>query len=270
MKCEQLHVELDEMSAQEIRQLDGAVKDHLDACPGCREHYELRIAATAAVRGAVGEVHASAELRQRVLAQLSDTREEPRRASFWSRLFTPHPAWAAAAFAVLLVAGYTHMRTLGYFSPTGQAPADMARFIHDVGHDAFLYTRGQQSLELDTTDPVTAGAWFDDRVEFPVQVPGSLASAHLEGVRLWHTVSRLSALVSYALPDGSHVTLFMVSAKNLADSGGDEVAGASRTYRAGKSYEYNVVSWQEGEVAYALVGHLSTEELTAMADTFDG
>ncbi|MFQ5792602.1 MAG: hypothetical protein ACE5JI_19190, partial [Acidobacteriota bacterium] len=90
----------------------------------------------------------------------------------------------------------------------------------------------------------------------------------IEGIRLWHTLARLSALVSYHSPERERVLLFVISAAHLAKRGGRMVRGRERAYHVGESFQYNVVAWREGESAYALVAQLASDKLVEMAEGF--
>jgi anti-sigma factor RsiW len=187
----------------------------------------------------------------------------------WRAFLSPSPAWAALAMVLVLVSGYNYLRTLGYFAPTGEVPIDMAGVVDDVSHDAYLYSRNQQTLEVLTDSPADVREWFSTRLNFPVDAPANLPGGYtMEGVRLWHTVSRLAALVSYETPDGDWIMLFEVSAENVADHGGRMVYGAERHYHAGESYQYTAIAWQDGGVTYALVADLDPERLVEIADSF--
>jgi anti-sigma factor RsiW len=155
---------------------------------------------------------------------------------------------------------------MGYFAPAGEVPAAMAHFIRDVGHDAFLQARQSRSYELVTGDPQAVNGWFDGKVDFPVRVPANLGDYAMCGVRLWHTVSRLSALVSYESPGGDQVSLFVISRANLANRSNRTVRRGRHLFHTGESFQYNVAAWQDGECAYALVSSLATDDLLAMAE----
>jgi anti-sigma factor RsiW len=144
----------------------------------------------------------------------------------------------------------------------------MAHLIRDVGHDAFLWSRHEQTLEVETRDPAEVERWFASRLDFPVRVAGRAAGGYeLEGVRLWHTLSRLAALVRYEGPEGRDVTLFLVSGENLAPRGGEVVERGPHRYHVGGAFTYRVVAWKEDDVAYALVGQVDREELLRLAES---
>jgi anti-sigma factor RsiW len=268
---------INEMSAAELRDVDAGVRDHIDSCESCSEAYQLRVTTSQALAAAAGGVRAGDTFKRRIMDAIDREageapasiilREKP--VFSWRALFRPSPVWAALALVLVLFSGYNYLRTLGYFSPRGEFPADMGRFVDDVGHDAYLYTRQQQTFELLTQSPADVREWFSSRLDFPVDVSATLAGGYrMEGIRLWHTVSRLSALVSYETPQGAWIALFVISADNLADRGEPTVRGDHRLYHVGESYQYNAVAWQEGGVAYALVAQLPPDELVEIAEGF--
>ena len=274
MKCHDVRVLINEMSSDELRAPGQLVDGHIKGCASCRSTYRLRLIATESMAAKAAGAVAGDDLKRRIFSALDrETGEAPapkgRWAFSWRNLLRPHPAWAALATVLVLVSGYNYLRTMGYFSPSGEMPADMARFVADVGHDAFLQTRQPQTFELVTHDPRATRTWFADRLDFPVRAPAELPGGYtIGGVRLWHTVSRLSALVGYEGPGTEPVSLFVISSANLADSSGQTVRQGNRTFHVGESFQFNVVAWQEGPCAYALVGLLSTDDLLAMAASF--
>ncbi|MFQ5510686.1 MAG: hypothetical protein ACE5EO_02455 [Candidatus Krumholzibacteriia bacterium] len=274
MNCDQVSSQINEMSAAELRDMDPAWKGHIDSCPSCFRLFTLRKIASESLAASAGKVNAGEDFRHRVLDALArepvPRAAPPGRGMFsWRALFEPRPAWAAVALLLVMVSGYNYLRTLGYFSPAGEVPADMARFIKDVGHDEYLYTKNKQTLELVSGNPEDIEGWFSTRLDFEVNVPERVSSGlEVEGARLWHTVSRLSALVHYRGPEGQGVTLFAVSATNLSNTGGKTVRRGRREYHTGGSFRYNVVAWQEGRVAYALVSNIEREALLDIAADF--
>jgi anti-sigma factor RsiW len=274
MKCKEVRSLIDESSSQELRDADTELRAHIDSCASCSRVYELRRITSQSLVASAGGVRAGRRFTMRVLDALDREAgwSEPPRARkqmSWRAVLRPSPAWAALALVLVMISGYNYLRTMGYFHPTGEVPINMGRFVEDVGHDAFLYSRNDQTLEVLTGSPASVRRWFDTRLDFPVNVPGGLPGGYvLEGARLWHTVSRLSAFARYRTPAGDWVALFLISSDNLADQGARIVQGYGHTYRVGESFQYNAVAWKEGEAAYALVGRLDTDELVRMAEGF--
>jgi len=273
MNCGRAKTLIDESSAQGLRE-DPELQRHIDRCDSCSQAYRLRLITSQSLAASAGGVRAGGRFTMRVLDALDQEAgwsEEPRekKPMSWSALLRPSPAWAALALVLVLISGYNYMRTIGYFAPGGEVPVNMGRFVDDVGHDAFLYSRNDQPLELLTSDPARVDEWFATRLDFPVRVPASLHGGYkLEGVRLWHTVFRLSAFARYQTPVGEPVSLFVVSPDNLADRGTRTVQWEGRTYHVGDSFQYNAVAWKESDLAYALVGKLDINALVRMAEGF--
>jgi hypothetical protein len=274
MNCDKAKTLVNEMSTQELRGMEAPLRQHIGACDSCSRVYRLRLITSESLAASTGGVRAGKKFTKRVLDALDreagwqeETKE--RKAMSWGALLRPSPVWAALALVLVLISGYNYLRTLGYFSPTAEIPSNMGRFVNDVGHDAFLYSRNDQPLEMLTDSPTRVREWFDTRLDFPVNVPARLSGGYaLQGVRLWHTVFRLSAFARYQTPEGGWVALFVISADNLADQGARTVRRDNRTYHVGESFQYNAVAWKKSEIAYALVGQLDAEELVQMAEGF--
>jgi anti-sigma factor RsiW len=274
MTCDQIKKLINEMSAGELRELEPAVKEHIESCKSCMKMFTLRKISSESVAASSQKVQAGGDFKRRLLDALDGEPAPPtsagsRRPFSWGVLLRPSPVWAAAALVLVLISGYNYLRTLGYFAPAGEMPATMGRFVDDVGHDAYLYSLQRQTFELVTQSPEDVRAWFSSRLDFAVQVPGDLSGGYtMQGIRLWHTVSRLSALVHYTDSQDRGVTLFVISASNLADHGGRPVERAGRNYHLGESFQYNAVAWQAQGTAYALVAQIPPEELLDIADSF--
>jgi anti-sigma factor RsiW len=275
MKCHDVRALINAGSARELQDVYSALREHIESCDSCSRLYKLRLIASQALAASTGGVRAGEKFTMRVLDALDREAGWPeesraRRQMSWAAMLRPSPAWAALALVLVLISGYNYLRTLGYFHPGGEVPINMGRFVDDVGHDAFLYSRNDQTLEVLTDSPPTVREWFNTRLDFPVIVPERLPGGYvLEGARLWHTVSRLSAFARYQTPAGDWVALFLISSNNLADQGGRTVRAERRTYRTGESFQYNAVAWKESEAAYALVGRLDTDELVRLAEVFE-
>ncbi len=273
MNCGKAKTLINESSARGFRE-DAELQRHIDRCDSCSQEYRLRLITSQSLAASTGGVRAGRKFTIRVLDALDREAgwpEEPRerKTMSWGTLLRPSPAWAVLALVLVLISGYNYLRTIGYFAPTGEVPINMGLFVEDVGHDAFLYSRNDQPLELITGDPARVREWFDTRLDFPVNVPANLHGGYkLEGVRLWHTVSRLSAFARYQTPVGEPVALFVISPDNLADQGARTVRWDARTYHVGESFRYNAVAWKESEFACALVGRLDINDLVRMAEGF--
>ena len=273
MNCGTAKTRIEESSARGLRE-DPELQRHIDRCDSCSQEYRLRLITSQSLAASTGGVRAGSKFTTQVLDALDREAgwpEEPRekRRMPWDALLRPSPVWAALALVLVLISGYNYMRTIGYFAPTGEVPINMGRFVDDVGHDAFLYSRNDQSLELLTDDPVRVREWFNTRLDYPVNVPAKLYGGYkLEGARLWHTVFRLSAFARYQTPVGEPVALFVISSDTLADEGARTVQWDGRTYHVGESFRYNAVAWKDSEFAYALVSGLDINALVRMAEGF--
>jgi anti-sigma factor RsiW len=111
---------------------------------------------------------------------------------------------------------------------------------------------------IDSNDATEVQHWLQSRLTIPVQV-FELEGAVLEGGRLCFVRSQRGAVVRYRI-DNQPVSYFVMPV--AVDSSESTPEDALRN-EAEKGY--NVVTWRERGLAYALVGALSQERLATVA-----
>jgi anti-sigma factor RsiW len=124
------------------------------------------------------------------------------------------------------------------------------------------YLDGSLPLECRSPSPEIVTDWFAGKTPFHFQLP--LSQSVPEGkARYWLTGARLvsykgnpAALVAYETPT-EKISLLVASSKSVAVAGGEEVLSGEITfhYRSGANFE--VITWTNHGLAYALVASLT-------------
>jgi anti-sigma factor RsiW len=182
------------------------------------------------------------------------------RALFRPRGRAPRRWWrataAAAAAALLFVAGATS----GWYGRALLAPAEPA--VHTLLADAaaahLTYTAEvRHAVEVAASEQDHLATWLGRRLDVPLRVPDLTGSGYeLVGGRLLPAIQgRPAAQLMYEDEGGHRLTLYMRSAP------GDERT-AFRFSREGK---LSVLYWEDGKVAWVLLGELPREQLLDLA-----
>lgn len=248
----------------------GEIERHLEECPFCSNVLEAVRAEKQLMQSRFGALAAPRGLKKRITRALGEAAKEERtslKVPLLKRLIVPGPAWAAASLVILAAAGAVYLRTEGIIFPGGEKPATIGLFLDDISHDAFLVSRlPQRPYDVECSDPVLAEEFASEHAGFQVHLPElDGAGFEMSGVRLWHTVARISALVDYRDEEGRVLTLFEVPRENLGKRGARTVIRNGRSFYVGGGYGYNSLCWLHKNVAVGLVGDIGEEELLRIA-----
>ncbi len=146
-------------------------------------------------------------------------------------------------------------------SSGGQVPATVQDYLQDVTHDGYLITQLQRPLELLSHDPHEASTWLDRGLPFSPAVGNGPPGWQLQGARIWHTVSRLSALVEYRDGQGAVVLLFAVPAAQIDFTKAKEHPTPQGPLYQGQSWGYQGLAWRSGDLAWSAVSTLTSAAL---------
>jgi anti-sigma factor RsiW len=187
----------------------------------------------------------------RMVRALVAPEADPIRRWRWARA-----AIATAAAILLFVAGATS----GWYGRTMLAPADPV--VHTLLADAaaahMTYTAEvRHAVEVAASEQDHLATWLGRRLDVPLQVPDLTGSGYeLVGGRLLPSdQGRPAAQLMYQDVGGRRLTLYMRSAPT------DERT-AFRFSRVGK---LSALYWEDGKVAWVLLGELPREQLLALA-----
>ena len=146
-------------------------------------------------------------------------------------------------------------------APGKEVPVTVQNYLDDVTHDGYLFAQLTRPVELASSDPGQASAWLDQGLPFATPLSAPPAGWQLEGVRIWHTVSRLSALVEMTDGHGEHLLLFAVPAAEITFDPATAVPTSQGPVYPGQGWGYQAVAWKSGDLAWSAVSTLPRERL---------
>jgi anti-sigma factor RsiW len=226
-------------------------QEHLAECEACRKFVNDMRHMSHAIRTVAPRPHAPAELRERLLATLAQSRKD----ALWPRTLLRRGAWRLAAATVALVAAL-----LWLSSPLWRYAAH-ENAITALAED---HMRSLKVEGITSSDSATVAAWLTRRLSFAMHLP-LFPKAELRGARLCLMDGRTGAAVEYSV-DGEMVSYYvMPEAAEGAAQGAAKGAERTPTFRYGSHAGYQVVVWREPGLMHALVGSLPKARLAALA-----
>jgi anti-sigma factor RsiW len=123
------------------------------------------------------------------------------------------------------------------------------------------YLQGNLPMEINSSSPTTVTAWFAGKVPFHFQLPDSQPEQtgapvyRLIGSRLVNFRGAYAALATYEMPN-SKISLLVVSEKSARAEGGETIQSGSLTFHYHANGGFNVVTWSNHGLTYALVSSL--------------
>jgi len=171
--------------------------------------------------------------------------------------------WVPAALAagILLGFGLAGGLHLHRGQPGGVPPATVVDYLQDVTHDDYLFSQISHPLEQEITDPAQASRWLSRGLPFQLELASAPQGWTLEGVRIWHTLSRLSALASYRGPRGERILLFAVPREGISQGKIRPVGPAQEALYPGQGWGNQGVVWFEGDLAWAATSSIERSRL---------
>jgi len=256
------------MSCEEIRPFIGAYVDdevdardaaefeaHIESCAECRGKLEEQLRVKRVVREGCGESGAPEELKEDILAGMSeiDAEREAKATTAvgQSRVATALAAAVPLGIGVVAAFWFTNLMTVAP-AESGQPPA--------IEQTVEWHQNGLP-LEVKGPDRRHVSTWFRGKVGFPVRVPEfGDERVELEGGRIAHVNDRRAGYLSYNV-NGARVSVMMfhgdgiqVPAEKIRRIEGRELA----LFNSGG---YGVALLQDGGLTYTITSDLSEEEL---------
>jgi anti-sigma factor RsiW len=124
------------------------------------------------------------------------------------------------------------------------------------------YEDGNLPLEIHSNSPEEVTAWFNGKVPFPFQLPRAqvtpdrLPVYQLTGASLVKYREKPAALVTYQ-KQNEKISLLIASADSAVVAGGEEVRSGKLTFHYHMDEGFNVVTWTNHDLSYALVSSVS-------------
>ena len=120
---------------------------------------------------------------------------------------------------------------------------------------------GNLPLEIRSESPSVITAWFAAKVSFPFRLPNSVAEPGLDqvyrltGGRLVNYRGGHAALVAYQMQQ-QKISLLVSSSSSAVAAGGEEVASGGLIFHHSKHSGFNIITWSNHGLTYALVSSL--------------
>jgi mycothiol system anti-sigma-R factor len=253
-----------ELSCQDVEDL----RAHLEECEACRTELEAEKRLSALLHRSRPLYSAPDTLRARVMRAAKPfppiityaavhprkriTAVLARRLQFVSR--RDH-SWGALLVAILLVAA-SLVLVPGILR---QSSANSYIETAVAAHRSFL--NGTLPLEIESGSPSVVTAWFAGKVPFTFRLPSSAEeSGHdqvyqLTGGRLINYKGEYAALLAYQMQQ-KKISLLVSSGKSAVAAGGEEVPSGGIVFHYSKRASFNVITWSNHGLTYALVSSL--------------
>lgn len=230
-----------------------AIEAHVESCNSCASFVEKELTFLNAVRKS-GRAHvASPELKAKVGEILSGSKQPVVRSR---QLRWALPIAAALLVLLLPVVIWRVMRQQDH--PENGAPSAFATM---AAESHLRHSRGQLPLEVESSEPEKISAWFANKVNFNVKLPGYQESSGqeilytLEGARLVNYQNDYAAYVSYHMKDRP-ISLVITSELLAKPSGGEEIASKGLMFHYNAIDGLKVITWSDRGLTYALVSDL--------------
>jgi hypothetical protein len=236
---------------------------HLRGCVACRKELATEEELSGLLRRSRPLYSASDALRTRVIAAMALPRTGEARIGFGRRivrlLAQPRSAGVACrrAQAALVLLVIVVPLILPKFLQRSRGAGYVEAAI--AAHRSLL--EGRLPLEVQTGSPNAVTEWFIGKVPFAFRLPNSEnSSGHepiytLVGGSLVNYEGGPAALVAYQAKQ-EKISLLVTSSKSAVAAGGEEVPFGGLVFHYNKRAGFNVITWSNHDLTYALVSSL--------------
>jgi len=150
----------------------------------------------------------------------------------------------------------------------GEVVQSVRDCLFDVAHDRHLLERTGRPIEHPGSDLTEVSHWLSEATGFEVRLGVPPRGWRLSGGRVWHTVSRISALAEYDL-DGRRITIFAVPATEIVFDHSDDLLVAENMWSKG-AWSSQAVTWYDGRLLWSAVSDLPQADLVEWARGYRG
>jgi anti-sigma factor RsiW len=253
-KCEEIRERLTLYLDNELQGDErAAIEAHVQTCQSCASFVEKELAFLNAIRGSGPLYIASAGLKEKVGEIVSGSPPVATRRSL-RRWIVP----VAAGLLVLLLPVVVWRLVRQTNRPENGVPSGFALM---AAESHLRHMRGQLPLEMESTNPQDISAWFANKLNFNVKLPGYQESSGqeklytLEGARLVGYQNDYAAYVAYRM-DARPISLVITSDSVARPSGGEQIASRGLRFHFNAIDGLKVITWSDRGLTYALVSDL--------------
>lgn len=253
-----------------------AIRDHVSSCNACRATHEASLRLRMGIRANM-HVTPPLGLLERVRTQMpgevegSSTSPSPRsvRPGRWAQRI-----WIPAALAAGLVLGVgigAQLRGDHAGRPRivdNLVIQNVGDYLFDVNHDRYLLDRAGQPIEHPGSSHTEMSQWLSKVTGFEVHLGTAPPRFQLSGGRLWHTVSRVSALAEYDGVD-HRVTVYAVPSAGIGLTDFDRLRVAGDMWMD-EAWSFRAVAWHDEGLLWSAVSDLPPKELVDWALVYRG
>jgi anti-sigma factor (TIGR02949 family) len=225
---------------------------HLEECEACRTELAAEEELSRQLRRARPLYSAPDILRERVIRAAAGPVPSVPSYTIGRK---PSPHWPAAiAATILVVVGLLAGRNILL-----QSRANGYIETAIAAHRSFL--NGSLPLGVQSESPTVVTAWFAGKVPFSFRLPtrpetaGNEQIYRLTGGRLVDYKGAHAALVAYQMQQ-QKISLLVASSKSAVVAGGEEVRSGGIVFHYRKRASFNVITWSNHGLTYALVSSL--------------
>jgi anti-sigma factor RsiW len=251
-----------ELAGQELAEFSR----HLETCRECEARVEEEIALTELFRKTSPLYRAPDDLRDRIAALVDQAALNAQLVSHEKAPFSlilNVKAWrwdtwrlfSLVAATVVLTVGVTI--SLGFFRDSGAQ-----NYVHAAVMAHQENVAGRVALDVHSDSPTVVRQWVEERVPFtfhlPVFQPGAVNSSpyRLTGARLLEYHGHPAVILAYQMQ--TQVVSLLVAPDHAAMvAGGDEVRDGSLIFHYRNDAGFNVITWKNHGLSYALVSSVS-------------
>jgi mycothiol system anti-sigma-R factor len=250
------------------RQLED-FRAHLSSCPDCKAQLEEELALSSLLRASRPLYPAPDGLRARVAAAAAghDSARTPEPDLLHKarlRIFSQHVrhvAQRAFGWKTLTVTIFALVLCV-LLAPAALRRARAMAYVKTAIATHRSYLNGELPLQIRSDSPKIVTSWFAGKTTFHFQLPISPPTLkgepvyRLTGGRLVNYQGNSIALVTYETAS-EKISLLVASSTTAVAAGGEQVRSGGLTFHHHRDGSFNVISWTNRGLTYALVSSLS-------------
>ncbi|RAL22951.1 hypothetical protein DL240_08655 [Lujinxingia litoralis] len=205
--CEDFEPFIDTYVDEEFDERERAdMEAHLAGCDQCRARVQTQAQFKARFREQLSGERAPQALLERISGELATLEMEGEQSAAVRRPLYVRLGWVAGPLAAMLALVILLPEMTIAPAASSQAP---------VVDQTVEWHKGNFPLEITTSDPQEASAWFENKVDFSVRLPHfDNHRVNLLGGRIAHIEDRRAALVLYEV-DGARLSVLLFDGEGL-------------------------------------------------------